>query len=197
MGTNNNASSSGISINTVEMPVIIVSGRVVTAAGWPTVLDTDTTRELTGVQIKALPGNAGTVYLGTSSVTTSNGYQLEASNELFVNVSTLANLYIDVSDDGEGIVYYAQVKTVPAPMVAGITPASGSDGGGTAVTIAGTNFIGVTAVTIGGTTCTSIITASDISITAVTSASGTTGAKDVVVTTAYGTGTLAGGFTYT
>ena len=34
MGTNNNASSSGISVNTVEMPVTVVSGRVIaTVAG--------------------------------------------------------------------------------------------------------------------------------------------------------------------
>jgi len=181
------------------MPITVVSGSVATTIGVPIVLNSDTTRELTGVQIKALPGNTGTVYLGTSSVTASNGYQLEASNELFINVSTLANLYIDVSVGGEGIVYYAQVKTVPAPTVTGIAPASGSDAGGNDVLITGTNFIGVTSATIGGAPCTSVVQASpasgDTIIGAVTPA-GTAGAQDVVVTTAYGTGTLAGGFTY-
>ena len=136
----NSYTPSGISVNAVEMPITVVSGSVATTIGVPIVLNSDTTRELTGVQIKALPGNTGTVYLGTSSVTASNGYQLEASNELFINVSTLANLYIDVSVGGEGIVYYAQVKTVPAPTVTGIAPASGSDAGGNDVLITGTNF---------------------------------------------------------
>ena len=85
------------------------------------------------------------------------------------------------------------------PTVTSITPNSGTDDGGTSVTIAGTNFVNtlfVSSVKIGGADCSTIVVVSDISITAVTPV-GTAGAEDVVVTTPSGAGTLAGGFTYT
>jgi len=82
-----------------------------------------------------------------------------------------------------------------APTVTGITPTSGTTAGGTSVTITGTNFISVATVTIGGNAATGVTVVNATTITATTPA-GTAGAKDVVVTTTGGTGTLSGGFTY-
>jgi len=85
--------------------------------------------------------------------------------------------------------------TLGSPTVTSITPASGPTAGGTAVTITGTNFTGATAVTIGGVAATGFTVASATSITVNTPA-GTAGAKNIVVTTAGGTGTGTGLFTY-
>jgi len=87
--------------------------------------------------------------------------------------------------------------TAPAaPTVTGVTPATGSEAGGTPVTIAGTGLTGATAVTFGGVPATSVTPVSDTSVTAVTPAHAP-GPVDVVVTTPGGDGTLPGGFTYT
>ena len=96
---------------------------------------------------------------------------------------------------------------IPPPTVTSITPATGSTAGGTSVTLTGTNFtisyfapgfspkvVGAT-VTIGGASATNVVVVSATSITATTPA-GTVGAKDVVVTTGSGSGTLTNGFTY-
>jgi hypothetical protein len=90
-------------------------------------------------------------------------------------------------------VYYT--SSASAPTVSGVDPSSGSTTGGTAITITGTDFTGATGVTIGGASATSVSVVNSTTITCVTPA-GTAGAKDVVVTTAAGSGTLSNGFTY-
>jgi hypothetical protein len=68
------------------------------------------------------------------------------------------------------------------PTVSDITPSSGSESGGTAVTITGTNFTGATSVTIGGVAATSVVVVNDSTITAVTPAHAAE-ATSVIVTT--------------
>ena len=85
---------------------------------------------------------------------------------------------------------------VPAPTIASITPNSGVISGGTSVTISGTDFRGVTAVSFGGVAASSYVVNSPTRITAVTPARVASGAVDVVVTAAGGAVTSVGGFTY-
>src|SRR5207244_12028033 len=59
-----------------------------------------------------------------------------------------------------------------APTVSSVTPNSGPVGGGTAVTIAGTNFVSGAAVTFGGTAATGVAVVSPTQITATTPAQG-------------------------
>jgi len=82
-----------------------------------------------------------------------------------------------------------------APTVASCSPDSGPEAGGTAITITGTNLMGVLTVTIDGQDATSVVAVNDTTITCVTPA-GTAGAVDVVVETSSGTGTGSGAFTY-
>jgi len=82
------------------------------------------------------------------------------------------------------------------PTISVLVPNAGTIAGGTPITINGTGFVAGATVTIDGVACTSVVVVSAIIITAVTP-SGTTGAKDVVVTNAdTGFGTKSGGFTY-
>lgn len=83
----------------------------------------------------------------------------------------------------------------PAPTIALIEPATGPIAGGTTVTITGLHFDGATEVTFGGTAGTDLTVLSEAELRVTTPAS-TAGAKDVAVTTAFGTGTKTGGFTY-
>jgi hypothetical protein len=83
-----------------------------------------------------------------------------------------------------------------APLVSGVTPASGTTRGGTNVTIAGNDFQSGAAVTFGGTAATGVVVNSANSITAVTPVH-TAGPVDVRVTNPNSqAGTLTGGFLY-
>ena len=76
------------------------------------------------------------------------------------------------------------------PVVSGISPTAGPLGGGTTVTINGSNLTGATAVTFGGVAATSYTVNNASQITA--TAPPGTGTVDVLVTTAGGTSVIAG-----
>ena len=86
---------------------------------------------------------------------------------------------------------------MPAPIVASIAPDAGPLGGGTSVTLTGTNLSGATAVSFGVTAATGFTVNSATSITATTPA-GSAGVVDVTVTTVGGTSatSAADHFTY-
>jgi hypothetical protein len=89
---------------------------------------------------------------------------------------------------------FAYIST--APTVASVTPASGSTLGGTAVTIAGTNFAAGATVSFGGTAAANVVVVDNTSITATTPAHAA-GAVAVTVTNLdTQSGTRANGFTY-
>lgn len=86
-------------------------------------------------------------------------------------------------------------QTCPA-VITSVTPNQGLPGGGTAITIEGSQLGGVQSVTIGGIAATDVVSVSPTTITAITPPSKATGVRDVVVTTTAGTAILVGGFTY-
>jgi len=82
------------------------------------------------------------------------------------------------------------------PTVTSVSPNSGTTGGGTSVSITGTNFVSGATVTFGATAATNINVVSSTTITA-TSPAHAAGAVNVVVTNTNGlSGTLTGGYTY-
>ena len=89
-----------------------------------------------------------------------------------------------------------RVQLTPAFGVTGVSPAVGPVGGGTLVTITGSNFQDGATVSIGGVSCTPVTFVSSTQLTCATGA-GTAGAQDVVVTNADSeVSTLTGAFTY-
>ena len=83
-----------------------------------------------------------------------------------------------------------------APTTTAVSPVSGASAGGTSVTITGTNFLGVSAVTFDGNAATGVTTNSATQLT-VTTPAGTRGkAVDVVVTAFGGAVTSTGAYTY-
>ncbi|AYV46331.1 hypothetical protein CFHF_15635 [Caulobacter flavus] len=90
-----------------------------------------------------------------------------------------------------------QFTYVPAPTVTSISPTAGPTGGGTTVTITGTNLSGATAVTFGGTAATGFTVVNGTTISA-TAPAGAVGTVDVRVTAIGGTSatSAADQFTY-
>ena len=70
------------------------------------------------------------------------------------------------------------------PVVSGVSPAQGPQGGGTSITISGSHLTGATAVDVGGTAATAVTVVDDSTVTATVPAG--SGAADVVVTTGAG-----------
>jgi hypothetical protein len=83
-----------------------------------------------------------------------------------------------------------------SPELQGVSPTSGSETGGTLITLTGANFLGTVTVTVGGVAATSVTVVDTETITAVTPV-GTAGAHNVAVTTAQGTSQQVSVFTFT
>ena len=84
----------------------------------------------------------------------------------------------------------------PAIVVTAISPNTGTASGGTSVSITVDDSTGATGATVGGVALTGFAIVDGTHVSGTTGAHAA-GAVDVVVTNAEGSGTLAGGFTYT
>lgn len=60
-----------------------------------------------GVWIKASKGNTNPIYVGSSSVTTSNGFILDPADQIYVHESDLNNIYAVVASGTEQLSYIA------------------------------------------------------------------------------------------
>lgn len=88
-------------------PATVYNGqKAVTTAGTAEALGSSTTLTA-GVTVKALAANTNNVYVGDSSVDSSNGYVLDAGESVFIEVDDLAKVFIDVDTNGEGVSYIA------------------------------------------------------------------------------------------
>ena len=95
---------------------------------------------------------------------------------------------------------YSSVGTFSTPVVTRpeitqVSPSAGITTGGTSVGLIGRYFTGTTGVTIGGVAATGITVVSDTALS-FTIPAGTVGAKDIVVTTGIGSGTVRNAFRY-
>lgn len=110
----------------------------------------------------------------------------------------VANGRVYVATWSNQVAVYGLTGASPAPHVSSVSPTSGPSGGGTRVTLTGTNFAltGKVTVTFGGAAATNIVAVSSTQITATTPPH-KQGSVSVVVTNPDGqSSTLAGGFTY-
>lgn len=57
------------------------------------------------IVIKALASNSGNIYVGDSSVDSSNGFILAANETLSMDFEDLALIYIDADNNGEGVCF--------------------------------------------------------------------------------------------
>ncbi|MGH3186942.1 MAG: IPT/TIG domain-containing protein [Streptosporangiaceae bacterium] len=131
-------------------------------------------------------GAAGTITADSSTKVTATS----PSGSGTVNITVTTKGGTSTTSNADKFTY-----ATPAPVVTGISPASGPAAGGTSVTITGTNLSNATGVSFGGAGGT--ITADSSTQITATSPSGS-GTVDITVTTAGGTSVTTNGdkFTY-
>ncbi len=135
--------------------------------------------------------SGGTVTINGNAAASGQGFPVSLSVG-----DNMLSIVVTAADGTTTKTYTLTVtRAATAPVVSSLSPSTGSTSGGTAVTIAGTDFTGATNVTIGGQAATNVSVVSATQITATTPAH-IAGAVDVVVTTPGGSGTLTNGFTY-
>lgn len=92
-------------VNTVEVaPTTILNGnKNVTTAGTRVTLASSTSCK--SVTIKAKVANTGTIYVGDTSVSSSNGFALAAGETVSLDIANLNTVNLDASVSGEGVTY--------------------------------------------------------------------------------------------
>ena len=90
-------------ITSITLPTAIYNGQeTVDSAG--TAQAIGSSQALTsGVKIKAMSDNDDVVYVGSSSVDSTNGFVLAASEEVFIEVDNVAKVYIDSETNDDGV----------------------------------------------------------------------------------------------
>lgn len=111
--------SGGLTDDELRATPVPVSGTVTAdlnpltgiASGQKTVTSAGTAEALAGstacksVTIKALHDNTNMVYVGTSTVDSTNGFVLDAGETVSMDIDNLADVYIDVDTNSEGVSY--------------------------------------------------------------------------------------------
>lgn len=89
---------------TLDSPNSIQNGqKAITTAGTAEALGASSA--IVSVTIKALQANTGNVYVGTASVDSTNGYVLDAGESVSLDIDNIADIYLDVDVNGEGVSY--------------------------------------------------------------------------------------------
>lgn len=90
--------------NTPVAPSSVYNGKTtVTTAGTRVVLAAS--QAVKSVTIKALQTNTGIIYVGSSTVSSTNGFQLYAGDSVSLDIANLNTVNIDSSVNGEGVTY--------------------------------------------------------------------------------------------
>lgn len=85
-------------------PTTVLNGKTnVTTAGTRVVLAASTACK--SVTIKALSVNTGLIYVGSSTVSSANGFQLSAGDTISLDIANLNTINIDSAVNGEGVSY--------------------------------------------------------------------------------------------
>ena len=183
----------GFTYTTVSNPAPTLTG--VSPASGTAAGGTAVTISGTGFQAGATVSLGGTPATG---VTVMNSTTITATTP--AHAAGVVNVIVTNSDTQSGTLTQGFTYTAvsnPTPMLSGISPASGTAAGGTAVTITGTGFLAGATVSLGGTPAAGVTVVSSTTITATTPAHAA-GAADVVVSNAeQHAGTLPNGYTYT
>lgn len=100
------SASNPLPVTNAAIPTTIFNGKtLVTTAGTRVVLASS--QAIKSVTVKALSTNTGFIYVGDTSVSSTNGFQLSAGDSVSMDIANLNTVNIDSSVNGEGVTYFA------------------------------------------------------------------------------------------
>jgi len=85
---------------------VLMGQKTVASAGTAERMHTSSVLEA-GVYIKALAGNGGNIFVGNESVTSANGYALDAGESVFVEIDDVSKIWIDTDNATDGVYFLA------------------------------------------------------------------------------------------
>lgn len=91
-----------ISVNLNPYSIVGNGKTTVTAAGTRVPLGSGAIKSVT---LRALVTNTGLIYVGNTTVSSANGFQLSKSETVSLDIDDLAKVNIDSSVNGEGVTY--------------------------------------------------------------------------------------------
>ena len=101
-----NATGGTVDFNSIGLSIPTVTGsgkKTVTTSG--TRVSLASSISVKSVTIKALVSNTGTIYVGNTTVSSTNGFQLSANDSVSLEISDLSLINLDSSVSGEGVSY--------------------------------------------------------------------------------------------
>lgn len=102
-GSSGNLTPLLVGVNILPYSIMSNGATNVTTAG--TRVQLAATTGTKSVTIRAKSTNTGLIYVGSVTVSSSNGFQLSASETVSLDLDSLAKIYIDSDVDGEGVTY--------------------------------------------------------------------------------------------
>lgn len=106
MGMLTQAQGTGFSTVSVNINAYTVVGNGKTTVTTPgTAVQVASTTAIGSITVKALASNAGKIYVGTSSVSSSNGFQLAAGDSVSLDINDPSKVWLDADNAGEGVTY--------------------------------------------------------------------------------------------
>lgn len=94
-----------ITINEAITPGRVINGKTTVATAGTAVPLGTSTLLINGVTVKSLSGNTGTVFVGNSTVTSANGFELAAGESIFIAVDNVSDIYINASVNAQSVCY--------------------------------------------------------------------------------------------
>jgi hypothetical protein len=99
----NLTSSTTIGVNL--LPYTILGNGKTTVATAGTAVQLSSSMAIKSVTLRALSTNTGKVYVGSSTVSASNGFQLSPQETVSLDLDNLSKVWLDVDTNGEGVTF--------------------------------------------------------------------------------------------
>lgn len=102
-----NSNMTPVNPATSDSPSTLLHNLVTVTTAGTEVQVSATSVPIKGITIKSLAANTGTMYVGSSTVSSTNGYPLAAGQAISFDISNLNTIWIDASVSGEKVSYLA------------------------------------------------------------------------------------------
>lgn len=97
----NSSTTIGVNLN----PYSIVGNGLTTVTTAGTAVQVQSTTAIKSLTIRALKSNTGLIFVGSSAVSSANGFQLSPQETVSLDIDNTSKVYIDAAVSGEGVTF--------------------------------------------------------------------------------------------